>query len=191
MHRYVVWRLLPFESGKVFLCLAGLFFYATWFPPFVTLLLSIGLINYLAARGLRPGSPSGKKRLTAAIAMNLGLLFFFKYSDFLIGSINGSRGKRGTSAYAASKAGLIGLARSVSREVGRFGVTANVIEPGYARTPLTESLDPQVLATALAETQLGELVEPDDVAAAVVFLCGPGGRRITGQILRVDSGQHM
>jgi 3-oxoacyl-[acyl-carrier protein] reductase len=109
----------------------------------------------------------------------------------LIGSINGSRGKRGTSAYAASKAGLIGLARSVSREVGRFGVTANVIEPGYARTPLTESLDPQVLATALAETQLGELVEPDDVAAAVVFLCGAGGRRITGQILRVDSGQHM
>ncbi|HSN68506.1 MAG TPA: SDR family NAD(P)-dependent oxidoreductase [Thermoanaerobaculia bacterium] len=109
----------------------------------------------------------------------------------LIGSINGSRGKRGTSAYAASKAGLIGLARSVSREVGSFGITANVIEPGYARTPLTESLDPQVLATALAETQLGELVEPDDVAAAVVFLCGPGGRRITGQILRVDSGQHM
>jgi acetoacetyl-CoA reductase/3-oxoacyl-[acyl-carrier protein] reductase len=108
-----------------------------------------------------------------------------------IGSINGSRGKRGTAAYAASKAGLLGLAKSVSREAGRFGITANVVEPGYARTPLTDSLDPEVLANALAETQLGELVEPRDVAAAVLYLCGDGARRVTGQILRVDSGQYM
>jgi NAD(P)-dependent dehydrogenase (short-subunit alcohol dehydrogenase family) len=109
----------------------------------------------------------------------------------LIGSINGSRGKRGTAAYSASKAGLIGLAKSVSREVGRFGITANVVEPGWVRTPLTEAADESVRAAALAETQTGELVEPADVAAAVVYLCGPGARRVTGQILRVDSGQHM
>ncbi len=109
----------------------------------------------------------------------------------LIGSINGSRGKRGTSAYSASKAGLLGLARSVSREVGRFAITANVVEPGLARTPLTATLDPDVLAAALAETQMGELVEPQDVAAAVLYLCSDGAGRVTGQILRVDSGQHM
>lgn len=109
----------------------------------------------------------------------------------LIGSINGSRGKVGTSAYSASKAGLIGLAKSVSREVGRFGVLVNVVEPGWVRTPLTERVDEKTRQAAVSETQLGELVEPCDVAAAVVFLCGPGGRRVTGQILRVDAGQYL
>ncbi|HEY0789346.1 MAG TPA: SDR family NAD(P)-dependent oxidoreductase [Thermoanaerobaculia bacterium] len=109
----------------------------------------------------------------------------------LIGSINGSRGKRGTSAYSASKAGLTGLAKSVAREAGRFGITANVIEPGWVRTPLTESTSEEVRAAALAETQLGSFVEPEDVAAAVLYLCSDAARRVTGQILRVDSGQHM
>lgn len=109
----------------------------------------------------------------------------------LIGSINGSRGKFGTSAYAASKAGLIGLAKSVSRETGRLGILVNVIEPGWVRTPLTETYPEAVRQQALAETLLGELVEPEDVAAAVVFLSGSGSRRITGQILRVDAGQYL
>jgi 3-oxoacyl-[acyl-carrier protein] reductase len=109
----------------------------------------------------------------------------------LIGSINGSRGKVGTSAYSASKAGLIGLAKSVSREVGRFGVLVNVVEPGWVRTPLTEKVDEKIRQAAVAETQIGDLVEPCDVAAAVVFLCGPGARRVTGQILRVDAGQYL
>jgi NAD(P)-dependent dehydrogenase (short-subunit alcohol dehydrogenase family) len=107
----------------------------------------------------------------------------------LIGSINGSRGKRGTAAYSSSKAGLIGLAKSVCRETGRFGILVNVVEPGWVRTPLTESLPSELREAALAETVTGELVEPCDVAAVVTFLCGPGARRITGQILRVDSGQ--
>ncbi|MGZ5443627.1 MAG: SDR family NAD(P)-dependent oxidoreductase [Thermoanaerobaculia bacterium] len=109
----------------------------------------------------------------------------------LIGSINGSRGKFGTSAYAASKAGLLGLAKSVSRETGRLGITINVIEPGWVRTPLTETYPEPVRQQALAETLLGELVEPEDVAASVVFLCGAGARRITGQTLRVDAGQYL
>lgn len=109
----------------------------------------------------------------------------------LIGSINGSRGKFGTSAYAASKAGLLGLAKSVSRETGRFGVLVNVVEPGWVRTPLTEALPESVRQHALDETLLGQLVEPEDVAAAVVFLAGPGAKRMTGQTLRVDAGQYL
>lgn len=109
----------------------------------------------------------------------------------LIGSINGSRGKFGTSAYAASKAGLLGLAKSVSRETGHFGILVNVVEPGWVRTPLTEKLPEAVRQQAVSETLLGELVEPEDVAAAVVFLSGSGSRRMTGQILRVDAGQYL
>jgi 3-oxoacyl-[acyl-carrier protein] reductase len=109
----------------------------------------------------------------------------------LIGSINGSRGKFGTAAYAASKAGLLGLAKSVSRETGRLGITVNVIEPGWVSTPLTDAYPEAVREQAIAETLLGELVEPADVAATVVFLCGPGARHMTGQILRVDAGQYL
>jgi 3-oxoacyl-[acyl-carrier protein] reductase len=109
----------------------------------------------------------------------------------LIGSINGSRGKVGTSAYSASKAGLIGLAKSASRETGRFGICVNVVEPGWVRTPMTDSAPEEIREKAVSETLLGELVEPDDIAAAVGFLCGTGGRRITGQVLRVDAGQYL
>ena len=109
----------------------------------------------------------------------------------LIGSINGSRGKFGTAAYSASKAGLLGLAKSVAREVGRFGVLVNVIEPGWVRTPLTEKVPQKIQEAALAESLVGSFLDPEDVAAAVLFLCGPGSKRITGQILRVDGGQFL
>ena len=109
----------------------------------------------------------------------------------LIGSINGSRGKLGTSAYSASKAGLLGLAKSVSREVGRFGILVNVVEPGWVQTAMSEAAPQAIKEAAIGETLLGELVEPEDVASAVTFLCGPGARRITGQILRVDAGQYL
>jgi 3-oxoacyl-[acyl-carrier protein] reductase len=109
----------------------------------------------------------------------------------LIGSINGSRGKLGTSAYSASKAGLLGLTKSVAREVGRFQICVNVVEPGWVRTPLTETVPQAVKNAALAESLLGTFVEPADVAASVLFLCGPGGSHITGQILRVDGGQFL
>lgn len=112
-------------------------------------------------------------------------------SIVLVGSINGSRGKRGTSAYSASKAGLIGLARSVARETGRFGIRVNVVEPGWVRTPLTESLAPELRQAALAETALNELVEPSDVAAMVEFLASDRAKRVTGQVFRVDAGQFM
>ncbi len=109
----------------------------------------------------------------------------------LIGSINGSRGKFGLTAYAASKAGLIGLAKSAARETARFGILVNVVEPGMVRTPMTDALPQKVRDAAAAESLLGELLEPADVAAAVLFLCGPGASQITGQILRVDGGQFL
>jgi NAD(P)-dependent dehydrogenase (short-subunit alcohol dehydrogenase family) len=109
----------------------------------------------------------------------------------LIGSINGSRGKFGTSAYSASKAGLLGLAKSVARETGRLGILVNVVEPGWVRTPLTEALPKEIREAAAAESPLGTLLDASDVAAAVLFLCGPGARRMTGQILRVDGGQYL
>jgi NAD(P)-dependent dehydrogenase (short-subunit alcohol dehydrogenase family) len=109
----------------------------------------------------------------------------------LIGSINGSRGKFGLTAYAASKAGLIGLARSLARETARFGILVNVVEPGMVRTPMTEALPPQVREAAARESLLGRMLEPAEVAAAVLFLCGESGNQITGQILRVDGGQYI
>jgi len=85
----------------------------------------------------------------------------------------------------------LGLAKSVSREVGRFGILVNVVEPGWVETPMSERLPQSIKDAAIAETLLGQLVEPRDVASAVAFLCGPGARRITGQILRVDAGQYL
>lgn len=109
----------------------------------------------------------------------------------LIGSINGSRGKFGTSAYSASKAGLLGMAKSVAREVARFGILVNVVEPGWVRTPLTDAVPEAIREEARKESLLGTLLDPADVAAAVLFLCGPGAARVTGQILRVDGGQFL
>lgn len=107
----------------------------------------------------------------------------------LISSINGERGKFGQANYAASKAGLIGFARTVAREVGRFGVRVNVIAPGLILTPMTESLPEPVMARAIEETALGEAGRPRDVARAVLYLCSDLSSHVTGQVLRVDGGQ--
>jgi 3-oxoacyl-[acyl-carrier protein] reductase len=107
----------------------------------------------------------------------------------LIGSINGSRGKFGTATYSASKAGLIGLMKTAAREVAGFGILVNVVEPGWVRTPLTEKVPAALREAAIESSLLKKALEPSDIANAVVYLCGPGGRLITGQILRVDAGQ--
>jgi 3-oxoacyl-[acyl-carrier protein] reductase len=109
----------------------------------------------------------------------------------LVGSINGSRGKFGLTAYSASKAGLIGLAKSAAMETARFGILVNVVEPGMVRTPMTDALPEDVRRAAAAESLLGRILEPEEVAQAVLFLCGPGAGQITGQILRVDGGQSL
>jgi NAD(P)-dependent dehydrogenase (short-subunit alcohol dehydrogenase family) len=109
----------------------------------------------------------------------------------LIGSTSGSTGRFGQCAYAASKAGLLGLAKSVARETARYDILVNVIEPGVIRTPMSLAMPDGLREQAIAATPLGRMGEPADIAAAVRFLCGPEGRHITGQILRVDGGEYM
>lgn len=107
----------------------------------------------------------------------------------LVSSINGERGKLGLANYAASKAGLNALARTVAREVGRFGIRVNAVAPGWIETPLIETIAPEWRQRAVDETALGRLGVPDDVARAVLFLCSDLSRHVTGQVLRVDGGQ--
>ncbi|MEE9385321.1 MAG: SDR family oxidoreductase [Nannocystaceae bacterium] len=107
----------------------------------------------------------------------------------LLSSINGERGKLGQSNYAASKAGLIALAKTAARELGRFGVRVNSVLPGLVQTPMTESLPPAVLQASLDESPLGRVAQPGDVANLVWFLCSDLSGHITGQSLRVDGGQ--
>lgn len=106
-----------------------------------------------------------------------------------IASINGLRGKFGQANYSASKAGVIGLTRTLARELGPSGVTVNCVAPGMVRSDMTDSLPPHVLDKAIAESALGRIAEPEEIAHAVTFLCSPLARHITGQVLAVDGGQ--
>jgi len=109
----------------------------------------------------------------------------------LVSSINGQRGKFGQANYVASKAGLIGLAKTAALELGAFGVRVNCVAPGFVETPLTAGLAAEHRERALGETPLRRLGGPDDVASAVLFLCSAMSRHVTGQVLRVDSGQYV
>ena len=106
-----------------------------------------------------------------------------------LGSINGLRGKFGQTAYAAAKAALGGMARSAARELGRFGVTVNVVAPGWVDTPLTAGLPPKHRERARAECPTGRLTTPEDVAAVVAFLASDLAGQVTGHELPVDGGQ--
>jgi 3-oxoacyl-[acyl-carrier protein] reductase len=108
-----------------------------------------------------------------------------------IASINGLRGKFGQANYAASKGGLVALCKTLARELGRYDVTVNVIAPGMVATPLTAALPSEVVERAVGETLTGQLAEPADCAAAVAWLCSGRARHVTGQVLRVDSGQYV
>ncbi len=108
-----------------------------------------------------------------------------------IASINGLRGKAGQANYAASKAGVVALGKTLARELGRSGVTVNVVAPGMVRTALTEALPADVVQRAVDESQLGRIATPDDIADAVVFLCSERARHVTGAVLQVDGGQDI
>jgi 3-oxoacyl-[acyl-carrier protein] reductase len=108
-----------------------------------------------------------------------------------VGSINGLRGKFAQANYSASKAGVVALAKTLARELGKYGVNVNVVAPGMVRTPLVDGLPLDVLQRATDETALGRLAVPEDIADAVVYLCSARARHITGAVVQVDGGQYI
>jgi 3-oxoacyl-[acyl-carrier protein] reductase len=108
-----------------------------------------------------------------------------------ISSVVGLHGNPGQTNYSASKAGIIGFTKALARELGSRGVRANVVAPGYVRTQLTEVLPEELQGAMLANTPLGRLGDPEDVAGAVRFLCSDEASFITGEVLLVDGGLGM
>ena len=108
-----------------------------------------------------------------------------------VSSIVGVRGNWGQTNYAASKAGIIGFTKSLARELGSRNVRANVVAPGYVTTRLTEALPAEATEAMLRNTPLGRLGSPEDVAAAVRFLCSDEAGFVTGEVLLVDGGLGM
>ena len=108
-----------------------------------------------------------------------------------IASVVGLMGNAGQTNYSASKAGLIGLTKSLAREMGPRGVTVNAIAPGFIRTPMTEKLNDVQREALLKSVAIPRLGEPEDIAEAVAFLAGPGASYITGTVVNVSGGLYM
>ena len=108
-----------------------------------------------------------------------------------LSSVVGLHGNPGQTNYSASKAGVIGFTKALARELGNRGVRANVVAPGYIATRLTDVLTDELKELMLANTPLGRLGSPEDVAGAVRFLCSDDASFITGEVLLVDGGLGM
>jgi 3-oxoacyl-[acyl-carrier protein] reductase len=106
-------------------------------------------------------------------------------------SVVGIHGNPGQANYAASKAGIIGLTKALARELGSRGVRVNAVAPGYIATELTNVLSEEIRGSILGNTPMGRLGDPEDVAAAVRFLCSDEAAFITGDVLLVDGGLGM
>jgi 3-oxoacyl-[acyl-carrier protein] reductase len=105
-----------------------------------------------------------------------------------ITSVVGITGNKGQANYAASKAGLIGLTKSVAKELASRGILVNAIAPGYVETDMTSELSDDVRTALQSQIALERLGRPEDIAPVVRFLAGPGAGYITGQVLVVDGG---
>jgi 3-oxoacyl-[acyl-carrier protein] reductase len=105
-----------------------------------------------------------------------------------IASIIGFTGYSGLSAYAATKASMLGFTRSLAREVGRMGITVNAVAPGFLATEMTDALADEQRQRIARRSALKRLAEVDDVANAVEFLLSPKARNISGTVLTVDAG---
>jgi 3-oxoacyl-[acyl-carrier protein] reductase len=108
-----------------------------------------------------------------------------------ISSIAGLTGNAGQANYSASKAGLIGLTKTLARELASRGITVNAVAPGLIETDMTTVLSDEIRTAILQKVPLGKLGEPDDIAGAVAYLASAEAKYITGQVLTVDGGMVM
>ena len=105
-----------------------------------------------------------------------------------ISSVVGLSGNQGQANYAASKAGLIGLAKSISKEMGSRNITSNVVAPGYIETDMTSFLDDQNKENIIEQLSIKRIGKPEDISNIVSFLCSDESEYITGQVIPVDGG---
>ncbi len=108
-----------------------------------------------------------------------------------ISSVVGLLGSAGQVNYAASKSGLVGMARSIARELGSRGITANVVAPGFVETEMTEQLSDELRTTYLAQIPLGRYATAQEVAGTVTWLAGDAAAYVTGAVIPVDGGLGM
>lgn len=120
-----------------------------------------------------------------------GLLKLKRGRIIFIGSVVGALGSAGQVNYSASKSGLVGMARSLARELGSRGITANVIAPGFVETDMTASLDEKRRTDIAGSVPLGRFCSPEEIADVVAFIASPGASYITGALIPVDGGLGM
>ena len=108
-----------------------------------------------------------------------------------VGSIVGATGNPGQGNYAAAKAGLVGMSRSLAHEVASRGVTVNVIAPGFVATAMTETLSDEQRARILAQVPAGRMGAPEEIGAAALYLASPEAAYVTGAVLHVNGGMAM
>jgi 3-oxoacyl-[acyl-carrier protein] reductase len=120
-----------------------------------------------------------------------GMLRLRRGRIVFISSVVGLLGSAGQVNYAASKAGLVGMARSLTRELGSRSITANVVAPGFVDTEMTAVLTDEQKETIRSQVPLGRYGTPEEIAAAVLWLTGEGGGYVTGAVIPVDGGLGM
>jgi 3-oxoacyl-[acyl-carrier protein] reductase len=108
-----------------------------------------------------------------------------------ITSVVGAAGNPGQANYAAAKAGVVGMAKSLARELGSRNITVNCVAPGFIDTDMTRALPEEQKNALLAQIPLGRLGVPEDVAAAVAYLASPAAAYVTGAVLHVNGGMYM